>query len=342
MIQRAIAGGRPMSSVVPMTRGADAARGFRIVHREGVKQGDERASVVAGLLGMPARISPKYFYDELGCALYGAICQLPEYYPTRTEVEIFRDHRAEIAAALGQGGQFVDLGAGDCCKAQGWLPFANPTRYIAVDIAGPEIERSLARMAPDFPDIEMVGVVTDFSRSLDLDDLLEPRAATFFYPGSSIGNFTPEDAQVFLGTVRGHFAGRPGSGLLIGVDGKKEKSRLDAAYDDALGVTAAFNRNALLHLNRKFGFDFDLTGFVHRGFYNEAAGRIEMHLESVREQVVHVDGEPRRFAAGERIHTENSYKYAPTDFEALLARAGFASVRRWSSPDAGYNVFLAQ
>ncbi len=330
-----------MSTVVPMKKVVTDATGYRVVHRVPAAGGDERSDVIAGLLATPARISPKYFYDELGCALYGAICQLPEYYPTRTEIAIFREHRSEIAEALGQGGQFVDLGAGDCCKAEGWLAYVNPTRYVAVDIAGPEIERSLARMAPDFPDVEMLGVVTDFSRSVDLEDVLEPRATMFFYPGSSIGNFTPAEAREFLVSIRRHFGTRPGSGLLIGVDGKKEKARLDAAYDDALGVTAAFNRNALLHLNRKFGFDFDLNGFVHRGFYNEALGRVEMHLEAVRSQEVRVNGAVRRFAEGDRIHTENSYKYAPESFQALLGEAGFGAVRSWSSPDGGYTVFFA-
>ena len=313
---------------------------YRIIDRAPVDRGDERAQVIAGLLDSPAHISPKYFYDELGCALYGAICQLPEYYPTRTEQAVFREHRSEIADAIGKGGQFVDLGAGDCCKAQSWLPFVGPARYVAVDIAGPEIERALARMAPDFPEIEMLGVITDFSRGLVLDGVLDERPVTFFYPGSSIGNFTPEEATRFLATLRAHCT-RKGCGLLIGVDGKKEKPRLDAAYDDALGVTAAFNRNALLHLNRRFGFDFALDGFIHRGFYNEALGRIEMHLEAVAEQEVHLGTERRRFAVGERIHTENSYKYRRAEFEALLEAAGFQSIRGWPSPDEGYFVFYA-
>jgi dimethylhistidine N-methyltransferase len=313
---------------------------YRIIDRAPVDRGDERAQVVAGLLESPARIAPKYFYDELGCALYGAICQLPEYYPTRTEHAVFREHRSEIADAIGKGGQFVDLGAGDCCKAQSWLPFVAPARYIAVDIAGPEIERALARMSPDFPEIEMVGVITDFSRAIALDGVLDERPVTFFYPGSSIGNFTPEEARRFLASLRAHCT-RKGCGLLIGVDGKKDKARLDAAYDDALGVTAAFNRNALLHLNRRFGFDFALDGFIHRGFYNEALGRIEMHLEAVAEQEVHLGSERRRFAVGERIHTENSYKYRRAEFEALLKAAGFGSLRGWSSPDEGYFVFYA-
>jgi dimethylhistidine N-methyltransferase len=299
------------------------------------------AEVVAGLLASPARIPPKYFYDELGCALYGAICRLPEYYPTRTEAALFRDYRAEIAAAMGSGRQFVDLGSGDCCKALAWLPFVSPRRYIAVDVARAEIQRALTGMARDFPDLELLGVVTDFARRLDLDGVLDPGPATFFYPGSSIGNFTPGEALEFLRQVHAYCAPRTGSGLLIGVDGKKDAAVLDAAYDDALGVTAAFNRNALLHLNRRFGFDFALDGYAHRGFYNAAEGRIEMHLEALRDQAVALGGQARRFAKGERIHTENSYKYAPHEFEALLRRAGFESVRRWDSVDAGYYVFYA-
>ena len=330
-----------MSPVVPLKKNHSESQGYRILRRPAAAVTDERAEVISGLAQRPARIAPKYFYDELGCALYGAICQLPEYYPTRTEVAIFREYRAEIAEHVPQGGQLVDLGAGDCCKAEGWLPFLNPARYIAVDIAGPELERSLARIAPDFPEIELVGVVTDFSRSLELESVLDERPVTFFYPGSSIGNFTPEDASTLLKAIRRHCVGRPNSGLLIGVDGKKAKDRLDAAYDDALGVTAAFNRNALLHLNRRFGLDFDLNGYVHRGFYNEVLGRVEMHLESTREQVVHLGEAERRFAKGERIHTENSYKYRPSEFEALLRAAGFTSVRSWSSPDQGYSVFHA-
>jgi dimethylhistidine N-methyltransferase len=313
----------------------------RIVHRLADDRAAERERVIAALLAAPASIAPKYFYDELGCALYGAICRLPEYYPTRTEAAIFSDNRSGIADAVGQGTQFVDLGAGDCCKALAWLPFLNPSRYVAVDIAGGEIERALARMAPDFPEIEMVGVVADFAAGLRLDDVLDSRAATFFYPGSSIGNFTPAEALAFLRDLRGQCARRPGSRLLIGVDAKKPKRVLDAAYDDALGVTGAFNRNVLLHLNARFGFDFDHAGFRHVAFYNEAQGRIEMHLEAVRSQSVRLDARARRFEAGERIHTENSYKYARAEFEAILREAGFASVRHWSSPDEGYFVFLA-
>jgi len=314
---------------------------YRLLDRLAQDAPDERAQVIEALLSPMARIAPKYFYDELGCALYGAICRLPEYYPTRTEMAIFREHRNAIAEAVGTRRQFVDLGAGDCCKAEGLLPFINPSRYIAVDIAGPEIARALDRMAGEFPGTEMIGVVTDFSRSLHLDDVLDNRPATFFYPGSSIGNFTPEDATRFIASIHRHCKSRPGSGLLIGVDGKKAKALLDAAYDDALGVTAAFNRNALAHLNRRFGFDFSIDGFMHRGFYNEAAGRIEMHLESLRDQDIHLGDATRRFAKGERIHSENSYKYAKPECEQLLGEAGFRQIDCWSAPGGGYHVFYA-
>jgi dimethylhistidine N-methyltransferase len=314
----------------------------RIVDRFAPDPGDERSTVVSRLLASPASIAPRYFYDDLGCALYGAICRLPEYYPTRTEVALFREHRSEIAAVVGVGRQLVDLGAGDCCKAQSWLPFLDPVRYIAVDIAAGEIERALARMAPDFPRVEMVGVVADFAHGLPLDGILDARPAAFFYPGSSIGNFTPREAVEFLSRIHGECAGRPGSGLLIGVDGKKDREVLDAAYDDALGVTAAFNRNMLAHLNRRFGFDFDVDAFAHCGFYNEAEGRIEMHLESLGAQRVHLGGGVvRDFKAGERIHTENSYKYTAPEFERLLREAGFRTVRHWTSPGAAYFVFHA-
>ncbi len=334
MTDHALRGDRPGASARPVD-------GARIVDRLTTDAERERRDLVEGLLAPQARISPKYFYDEMGCALYGAICRLAEYYPTRTEVALFQAHRGEIAEAIGPGRQFVDLGAGDCCKAQGWIPIVQPSRYVAVDIAAHEIAKSLERLAPDFPGLELVGLATDFTHALDLDGVLDGSPALFFYPGSSIGNFTPDDAVAFLARIRAHCAVRPGSALLIGVDGKKAKATLDAAYDDALGVTSAFNLNVLRHLNARYGFDFDVAGFRHVGFYNEAAGRIEMHLEARREQAVRIDGRVRVFRAGERIHTENSYKYHAAEFEALLSRAGFGALRRWDAPSGGYFLFHA-
>ncbi|HSV17079.1 MAG TPA: L-histidine N(alpha)-methyltransferase [Casimicrobiaceae bacterium] len=300
----------------------------------------ERRALVARLRSHPASIAPRYFYDALGCALFGAICELPEYYPTRVERSIFARHRADIAAAIGTATQLVDLGAGDCGKAREWLPVLAPSRYVGVDIAADALRAGLHRIALEFADLEVSGVVTDFSRGLDLGAALERGRVTFFYPGSSIGNFTPEEASGFLRDIRAHCAA-PGSGLLIGVDTRKDPARLEAAYADRLGVTAAFNRNVLVHVNRVLGCDFDPQAFAHVARYDAGLGRIEMHLQSTRDQVVHIDGVPRPFGAGERIHTESSYKYAPAQFVAMLEAAGFASVRTWQDDDGDFAVYYA-
>ena len=314
---------------------------YRILERLVRDPAAERAALVDGLRRTPAAVPPKYFYDALGCALFAAICELPEYYPTRTERAIFATHRAAIAAAIGRGTQLVDLGAGDCRKAEAWLPVVAPARYVAVDFAGDEIARALARLAPEFPAVEMLGIVADFTRGLDLRHDLDDAPVTFFYPGSSIGNFAPADALAFLRDLHLHCAGREDSGLLIGVDTRKAKARLDAAYDDSLGVTAAFNRNVLHHVNRLLGTDFRPEAFAHVAFYDEAAGRIEMHLEARTAQTVRLPDAVRTFAAGERIHTENSYKNDPGAFAAMLQAAGFDRVRCWQDDAGDFAVFHA-
>jgi dimethylhistidine N-methyltransferase len=314
---------------------------YRIIDRLHIDHAAEISRLIGGLRASPATIEPKYFYDPLGCALYAAICQLDEYYPTRTERAIFQQYRSEISALIderGGGGTFVDLGAGDCCKAMSWLPFIRPRRYLAIDIAGPSLASALANMAPEFPEIEMIGLVTDFSQTLDIPAELLSAPATLFYPGSSIGNFTPPAATQFMRQMRAY---TEGGGLLIGVDGKKDKHRLDAAYADALGVTAAFNLNALRHINRVIDADFNEAQWRHVGSYNEQLGRIEMHLESVVEQNVMIGGTPRRFARGERVHSENSYKYSRDEFEAMLIAAGFSDIDVWTDDAQAFWVFYA-
>ena len=324
---------------------ADAARipgaEGRLVDRRTHDPAGERRALVAGLRASPASIAPKYFYDLRGCELFAGICELPEYYPTRTEAAIFERHRADIVAAAGTGRQFVDLGAGDCRKAARWLPLLAPRRYLAVDIAEDALAPAIARLALAHPRIDVRGVLTDFSRGLDLGPDLDDGPVTFFYPGSSIGNFNPLEAYRFLHTIRRHCGDDRGSGLLIGVDTKKDPARLGAAYDDAAGVTAAFNRNALAHVNRVLGTRFDPGAFAHVAFYDDARARVEMHLEARTAQTVVIDGVARTFSAGERIHTENSYKYAPRDFTALLGRAGFASVRCWRDDAGDFAVYYA-
>ncbi len=325
-------------SVAP---GRHARRGPRFVDRLRVDPAAQRRDLVAGLLGEPASIAPKYFYDGLGAALYAAICEVPEYYLTRTERAIFTRHRDAIVGAIGRGTQLVDLGAGDCAKAAAWLPQLEPSRYVAVDIAADTLVPAVTHLALEFPDVEMIGVVTDFAYGLELGGEIAEGPVTFFYPGSSIGNFTPVEAREFLAQVRRHCAGAAGSGLLIGVDTRKDPARLEAAYDDRLGVTAAFNRNVLLHVNRVLGSDFDPQCFAHVAFYDAAIGRIEMHLAATRDSVVRIDGVPRHFRAGERIHTENSYKYSPQEFAALLEAVGFARLRLWQDDAGDFAVYHA-
>jgi dimethylhistidine N-methyltransferase len=327
-----------------------ATPNFRIFNRLKDNAVDERRKLTAGLCAEHAHIEPKYFYDELGCALYAAICQLDEYYPTRTERAIFQDHRSAIAeiatkSSVGEAGvgcgTFIDLGAGDCCKAQSWLPFIAPQRYLAVDIAAPSLAAALEKMAGDFPEVEMFGLATDFSTTLAIDDALMVGRRVVFYPGSSIGNFAPPDAVRFLRDIR-LVIGNSGGALLIGVDAKKDSAKLNAAYADTLGVTAAFNLNALRNINRILDANFDCADWRHAGFYNVALGRVEMHLEAIRDVSVRLDGVDRLFAKGERIHSENSYKYHRAEFEVLLREAGFAGIDCWTDDEIAFWVFCAR
>jgi dimethylhistidine N-methyltransferase len=302
---------------------------------------DRRIDAIARLAARPvASIAPGWFYDAQGCALYEAITALDEYYPTRTEQAIFAAHMPEIARMVGRGAQLIDLGSGDSKKAAQLLPALQCSRYLAVDIAQSAIMDALPRLAKVAPQVALAGLVTDFSERLALEGLLDSAHRLFFYPGSSIGNYTPHDACEFLKRIRTHC--RAGmDGLLIGVDSVKDHARLDAAYDDALGVTAAFNLNALRHINRVIGSNFDVRDWQHRGFFNAEAARIEMHLEARRDVQVTIGEAQRRFAAGERIHTENSYKYDRGGFAKLLNRAGFVVEHYFTDDAHDFHVFYA-
>ena len=293
----------------------------------------------AGLDAAQAWISPKFLYDALGSKLFEAICELPEYYPTRTEAAIFERHGAEIARVAGSGATLVDLGAGNCAKAAALFPLLQPSQYVAVDISAEFLQDALSRLRQRFPHIAMEGLGMDFSSRFELPPQVRAERRLFFYPGSSIGNFTPAEAQGFLRRLRAQ-CGIDG-GVLIGIDLAKDKPTLDAAYDDALGVTAAFNLNLLRHVNSLIGADFDVKAWAHRGFYNEAQGRVEMHLEALRAQHVAWPGGGRSFEAGERIHTENSYKYRQADAIALLERAGFEATHVWTDPQRWFAVIHA-
>lgn len=298
------------------------------------------AEVGAGLSALNAGTSPKYLYDALGSKLFEAICALPEYYPTRTEAAIFARHGDAIARAVGAGSTLIDLGAGNCAKAASLFPLLQPGQYVAIDISYDFLSESLGRLQQRFPQIEMTGLGLDFSSSLDLPASVRPGQRLFFYPGSSIGNFAPEQAVAFLRRMRANSG--PDGALLIGVDLVKDSATLDAAYDDALGVTAAFNLNMLRHLNQLIGSDFDVRQWQHHGFFNAAQGRVEMHLEARCSLTVNWQGGQRRFEKGERIHTEDSYKYTRAGFVALLEQAGYSTSAVWTDPDDWFAVIHAR
>ncbi len=287
-----------------------------------------RAELGAGLMAAQAFASPKYLYDALGSKLFEAICELPEYYPTRTEAGIFDMHLLEIARSVGRGVTLIDLGAGNCAKAARLFPVLQPAQYVPIDISVDFLKDAVTRLRQRFPQVRMTGIGMDFSASLELPASVHPDKRLFFYPGSSIGNFTPDAAAALLGRMRDTC--RADGGLLIGIDLVKEKAILDAAYDDALGVTASFNLNLLLHLNVLLGADFNVRDWRHLGYFNEELGRVEMHLEARRRLTVNWQGGQRQFEQGERIHTENSYKYTRQGFLQLLERAGFGAVRSWT------------
>jgi L-histidine Nalpha-methyltransferase len=292
-----------------------------------------------GLLQASAALSPKFLYDALGSRLFDAITELPEYYPTRTEATIFLRHAADMAAVLGTGRTLVDLGAGNCAKAGRLFGVLEPKRYVAVDISVDFLQRSLQGLQLEHPQVDMLGVGVDFSGVLQLPVEAGPGPRVVFYPGSSIGNFTPAQALGFLRQAREAAAG---GHLLIGVDLVKGDEWLVPAYDDELGVTAAFNLNLLKHVNVLLGSDFNVRAWQHVALFNREASRIEMHVQSRQDQWVRWPSGERHFAAGERIHTENSYKYRTADFEALLHDAGFSGVKRWTDDRGWFAVFAAQ
>jgi L-histidine Nalpha-methyltransferase len=310
----------------------------RFIQHAVADSASDRAAIEAGLLRQPAHAAPKYFYDRLGSHLFEAITELPEYYPTRTEAAIFAQHGEQMAQHIGIGATFVDLGAGNCVKAARLFPLLEPARYVAIDISVDFLHDALRRVQREHPNLDVVGLGLDFSSRLALPgDLIDGRAV-FFYPGSSIGNYTPTEALAFLKRLR---AQAGGGGLLIGVDLVKPAATLEAAYADALGVTGAFNLNILRQFNRLIGSDFRPEQWRHVGLFNADESRVEMHLEARTDLEVRWPGAQRAFRAGERIHTENSYKYTTERFAALLEQAGFEAPLHWTDERNWFGVFWA-
>jgi dimethylhistidine N-methyltransferase len=283
--------------------------------------------IIQGLKAKSASLPPKLFYDALGSRLFDAITALPEYYPPRIEADLLKAQAQQIARLAGPKTVLIDLGAGNCEKAALLIPDMKPAHYVAVDIAVDHLGLSIQRLQHQFPELPMTALGTDFSEHLELSDSLPPGPRLFFYPGSSIGNFTPPKAALFLSEVRAQF-GLQGS-LVMGVDLVKDEAVLQRAYDDPLGVTAAFNKNILNHVNRLIQSDFSLAEFEHLAVFNASDYRIEMHLRAATRQTVQWPGGHRLFEAGETIHTENSYKYTLDSLRQMLTQAGFGAPQIW-------------
>ncbi len=302
-----------------------------------------RDAVLAGLTRRAKSIPCRFLYDERGSALFEEICELPEYYLTRTEMAILRDYAPEMAASAGRHAQLIEFGSGASLKVRLLLAALEaPSAYVAIDISREPLRRAADEVAADFPQVPVVAVCADYLEPLRLPPLPERGEGrrVGFFPGSTIGNFTPEDAVAFLAGCR-RVVGRGGA-LLIGVDLKKDKAVLDAAYNDRAGVTAAFNLNLLERINRELDGDFDLDRFEHVAFYNEAAGRIEIYIRSRADQIVTVANRSIRFAAGEHIHTEDSCKYSIAEFQRLAARGGFRPGRCWTDRRRLFSVHLLE
>lgn len=289
-------------------------------------------------------ISPKFFYDEIGSHLFEVITLLEEYYPTRTEKWIMDTYQSEIANAVGSCDALLDLGAGNCIKASQLFNSIKPKQYHALDISKEFLQAAVNDLQKQFPHIEMSAHAIDFSQTLAFP-ILENLRKIFFFPGSSIGNYDPENADVFFSNLANQCNGN--GGLLIGVDLVKDNQTLDLAYNDKLGVTAAFNLNALLYVNKLTGSNFNLANWEHHAFFNTSKSRIEMHLRALDDVKVTIPGTDSKdhvlnFKAGDLIHTENSYKYTQDHFVEKLRCAGFKDIHCWADPKKHFLVCFAK
>ena len=297
-----------------------------------------RDAVLSGLGGARKRIPCKFFYDARGSALFEAICRLPEYYLTRTEIMILEDNSADIAAHLGRNCRLIEFGSGASAKARILLEALDrPAAYVPVDISREHLRDAAISLAEDFPLLPVVAVCADYTRAFPLPPLPGPNGKRVgFFPGSTIGNFEPDAAVAFLANYARILG--PGGEMLIGVDLKKDPQILDAAYNDRAEVTAAFNLNLLKRVNRELDADLEIDRFEHVAFYNEAEGRVEIYIRSLVAQEARIAGTRFRFAEDELIHTEYSYKYSVAEFRALASRAGFRPVDTWTDPAALFSV----
>ena len=293
--------------------------------------------VVAGLTATPKRLSPKYFYDHTGSALFEQITELPEYYPTRTEIGILNAHAADIAALMPQGAALVEFGSGSSTKTRIVLSTARALgAYVPVDISAQFLQQQAAELRREYPTLKVLPVAADFTKPFELPDAMRMMPRVGFFPGSTIGNFEPHEAAAFL-----RHAARilgAGSTFIVGVDLVKDTTVLQKAYNDSQQVTAKFNLNLLTRINRELGARFNLACFEHHAFFNRERSRIEMHLASLKRQRIKVCGECVEFRAGETIHTESSYKYSIESFGCLARGAGWTPTAVWTDADSYFSV----
>jgi len=295
------------------------------------------ADVLAGLAKAQKSVPPKYFYDAEGSRLFEAITQVAEYYPTRTEIALLRRIAPDVAQLISPGASLVEFGSGASVKTRILLDAAPQIGvYAPIDISRAALEEAAAAIGRDYPKLTVAPLLEDFTRAIELPRAAQERPVTGFFPGSTIGNFTPDEAQRFLTGARELLG--PGARFLVGIDVVKSEQTLVAAYDDGGGITAAFNKNLLVRINRELGGDFDPDGFVHRAIWNAEAGRIEMHLESLKFQTVRVAGRTFDFAQGETLHTENSYKFTLEGFASVAAGAGWRVETSWLNEDPAFAV----
>ncbi|HUL41165.1 MAG TPA: L-histidine N(alpha)-methyltransferase [Burkholderiales bacterium] len=296
------------------------------------------ADVLAGLSKPQKQIPAKYFYDRRGCELFAAICELPEYYLTRTETAMMHLFAAQMAQLLGSGCQLIEYGSGASRKTRILLEHLRPPAYLPIDVACEELRASSRMLAREFPGMQIIAVCADFSEAVQLPDSSAPelKRKAIYFSGSTIGNFTKAETVILLKHAAQVVSAQ--GAMLVGVDLKKPQARLVAAYNDGKGVTAEFNLNLLARINRELNGNFRLEKFCHRAFYNAEEGRIEMHLESLTAQQVMIGGRCFDFRAGETIHTENSYKYSLREFQQLARQAGFDPLRAWTDEEHLFSV----
>lgn len=295
--------------------------------------------IVAGLARYPKATPPIWFYDQRGSELFEAIAELPEYYPTRTETALLQYHGTDLTDAIGRGRAVIEFGAGSARKTPHLLQAIDPSAYVPIDISGDFLHASSAALASAFPGLRVLPLVGDFNADLTLPSAIDGLPRLGFFPGSTIGNLEPAAAVDLLRSMRRLLD--EGALLLIGMDRIKDPARLIAAYDDAAGVTAAFNLNLLTRINRELEGDLPLDGFAHRALWNDSKARIEMHLEAVRPLHFHVAGHAFDMAQGETIHTESSHKYGPRDEKLLLRAGGWEPVRQWTDAEGLFSLILA-